>query len=154
MKNQAAVNQTLANLKHTKPMEHFGTKKYLRTADITKWPIWPTKNLPLKWVSVTHPNPTLFRFIVRRCRNSVLAAEGHGDIQPPEHLRPRIKTCFTPLPTWYPPFEGEVVSDDEYPNSRSHPATNGNVSLVGLPKSLVEADSWSQSNVYSSRSCR
>jgi anaerobic selenocysteine-containing dehydrogenase len=61
------------------------------------------------------PQPYAFQIYSETLQKFRLAAEGHGDIQPPEHLRPRIKTCFTPLPTWYPPFEGEVVSDDEYP---------------------------------------
>ena len=76
--------------------------------------IWHTKNLPLKWVSMTQLSHTLFRFIVRRCRNSLSCGRAWKH-QPPEHLRPRIKTCFTPLPTWYAPFEGEAVSDEEYP---------------------------------------
>ena len=61
------------------------------------------------------PQPYAFQIYSETLQKFRLAAEGHGDIQPPEHLRPRIKTCFTPLPIWYPPFEGEVVSDDEYP---------------------------------------
>ena len=61
------------------------------------------------------PQPYAFQIYSETLQKFRLAAEGHGDIQPPEHLRPRIKTCFTPLPTWYPPFEGEIVSDDEYP---------------------------------------
>jgi anaerobic selenocysteine-containing dehydrogenase len=61
------------------------------------------------------PQPYAFQIYSETLQKFRLAAEGHGDIQPPEYLRPRIKTCFTPLPTWYPPFEGEVVSDDEYP---------------------------------------
>jgi anaerobic selenocysteine-containing dehydrogenase len=61
------------------------------------------------------PQPYAFQIYSETLQKFRLAAEGHGDIQPPEHLRSRIKTCFTPLPTWYPPFEGEVVSDDEYP---------------------------------------
>jgi len=61
------------------------------------------------------PQPYTFQIYSETLQKFRLAAEGHGDIQPPEHLRSRIKTCFTPLPTWYPPFEGEVVSDEEYP---------------------------------------
>lgn len=43
------------------------------------------------------------------------AARGHGDVQPPDHLRERIETYFDPLPIWYPPFEGEMVSAEEFP---------------------------------------
>ena len=44
-----------------------------------------------------------------------LAAEGHGAAQPPDHLRERIQRYFDPLPFWYPPFEGQAVSDEAYP---------------------------------------
>ncbi len=44
-----------------------------------------------------------------------LAAEGHGDIQPPERDRERVKTYFDPLPIWYPPFEESQVDNSEYP---------------------------------------
>jgi anaerobic selenocysteine-containing dehydrogenase len=44
-----------------------------------------------------------------------LAAEGHGDLQPPEHLRERVKTYFDPLPIWYEPLEEAMVPHDEYP---------------------------------------
>jgi anaerobic selenocysteine-containing dehydrogenase len=44
-----------------------------------------------------------------------LAAEGHGPIQPPDHLRARIREHFDPLPEWYAPFEGERVSTTEFP---------------------------------------
>lgn len=44
-----------------------------------------------------------------------LAAEGHGDIQPPESLRDRVRTYFDPLPTWYQPIEESMVPLDEYP---------------------------------------
>jgi anaerobic selenocysteine-containing dehydrogenase len=44
-----------------------------------------------------------------------LAAEGHGAVQPPEHLRTRIATHFDPLPIWYPPFEGAAVDAQKFP---------------------------------------
>ena len=46
-----------------------------------------------------------------------LAAEGHGDHQPPETMRERVKTYFDPLPFWYPPFEGDMVDKESYPLS-------------------------------------
>ena len=36
------------------------------------------------------------------------AAEGHGFIQPPDHLRDRLKQAMDPLPLWYPPFGDDV----------------------------------------------
>ena len=35
-----------------------------------------------------------------------LAAQGHGEVQPPDSHRQRIETYFDPLPIWYEPFEG------------------------------------------------
>ncbi|MBZ0162176.1 MAG: molybdopterin oxidoreductase family protein [Notoacmeibacter sp.] len=44
-----------------------------------------------------------------------LAAEGHGDIQPPDDMRERIRTAFDPLPVWYKPYEEEMVDTTEFP---------------------------------------
>ena len=44
-----------------------------------------------------------------------LAAQGHGPVQPPDHLRERVEQHFDPLPIWYPPFEGERVAAGEFP---------------------------------------
>ena len=46
-------------------------------------------------------------------RKFQLAAEGHGFLQPPDHLRERLKKSMDPLPIWYEPF-GEVAGKD-YP---------------------------------------
>jgi anaerobic selenocysteine-containing dehydrogenase len=47
------------------------------------------------------PQPYLFSLYVEPMRKFQLAAEGHGDRQPPEHLRERIKATMSPLPIWY-----------------------------------------------------
>ncbi|MEZ5464041.1 MAG: molybdopterin oxidoreductase family protein [Lysobacteraceae bacterium] len=39
-----------------------------------------------------------------------LAAEGHGEVQPPDEHRERVATYFDPLPMWYEPFEGAAVN--------------------------------------------
>ncbi|MCC0020944.1 MAG: molybdopterin-dependent oxidoreductase [Nitratireductor sp.] len=44
-----------------------------------------------------------------------LAAEGHGEIQPPDHMRERITASFDPLPIWYKPHEEELVDNTEFP---------------------------------------
>jgi anaerobic selenocysteine-containing dehydrogenase len=46
-----------------------------------------------------------------------LAAEGHGDVQPPERDRKRVMTYFDPLPIWYPPLEEQTVSASDFPLS-------------------------------------
>ncbi|MBT3141095.1 molybdopterin oxidoreductase family protein [Falsiruegeria litorea] len=47
------------------------------------------------------PQPYLFQLYSEPMRKFQLAAEGHGDRQPPEHLRERIKETLDPLPIWY-----------------------------------------------------
>jgi len=61
------------------------------------------------------PMPYLFQLYVEPMRKFQLAAEGHGDRQPPEHLRQRIKDTMDPLPIWYAPFEGTMIDEDEFP---------------------------------------
>ena len=61
------------------------------------------------------PQPYAFQIYVETLQKFRLAAEGHGDQQPPDHLRERIRTCFTPLPSWYAPFEGSAVDEASFP---------------------------------------
>jgi anaerobic selenocysteine-containing dehydrogenase len=58
--------------------------------------------------------PYLFQLYVEPLRRMQAAAEGIGDIQPPDHLRERLKKAMDPLPFWYAPF-GEDVDQDAYP---------------------------------------
>ena len=48
------------------------------------------------------PQPYVFDIYQETLRKFQLAAEGHGDRQPPAHLRDTIRTAFDPLPIWYP----------------------------------------------------
>ena len=61
------------------------------------------------------PQPYAFQIYVETLQKFRLAAEGHGDQQPPDHLRERISSCFTPLPSWYAPFEGSAVDERTFP---------------------------------------
>ena len=61
------------------------------------------------------PEPYTFQIYSEVLQKFKLAAEGHGDVQPPEHMREQIKTCFTPLPSWYQPFEDKQTDNDEFP---------------------------------------
>jgi anaerobic selenocysteine-containing dehydrogenase len=61
------------------------------------------------------PQPYLFSLYAEPMRRFQLAAEGHGNRQPPEHLRERVKTVMDPLPIWYPPFEDGHVDPEEFP---------------------------------------
>ncbi|CUH42454.1 molybdopterin oxidoreductase family protein [Ruegeria atlantica] len=47
------------------------------------------------------PQPYLFQLYSEPMRKFQLAAEGHGERQPPEHLRERIKETLDPMPIWY-----------------------------------------------------
>ncbi|NOG73459.1 molybdopterin oxidoreductase family protein [Roseicella sp. DB1501] len=43
-----------------------------------------------------------------------LAAEGHGERQPPDRLRERVRTYCDPLPIWYPPLEQQGADLDRF----------------------------------------
>ena len=61
------------------------------------------------------PQPYLFQIYSEVLQKFRLAAEGHGPQKPPAHLKDRIHRCFTPLPSWYAPFEGSAVDGDAFP---------------------------------------
>ena len=61
------------------------------------------------------PQPYLFQIYSEVLQKFRLAAEGHGPQQPPAHLKDRIHRCFTPLPSWYAPFEGSAVDGNAFP---------------------------------------
>ncbi|WP_238372319.1 molybdopterin oxidoreductase family protein [Heliomarina baculiformis] len=58
------------------------------------------------------PQPYLFQLYVEPLRRFQLAAEGHGDRQPPEALRDQIKEKLDPLPIWYSDGEDADESFD------------------------------------------
>ncbi|MBU2583628.1 MAG: molybdopterin oxidoreductase family protein [Alphaproteobacteria bacterium] len=60
-------------------------------------------------------NPVIFQLYAEPLQAFRLAAEGHGDAQPPETHRERIAKYFDPLPFWYPPFEETMVDQKTYP---------------------------------------
>ncbi len=60
------------------------------------------------------PQPYLFQLYVEPMRKFQRAAEGHGDRQPPDHLRAQLKEVMDPLPIWYPPLEDGQVDLDEF----------------------------------------
>ncbi|WP_049643761.1 molybdopterin oxidoreductase family protein [Candidatus Rhodobacter oscarellae] len=59
--------------------------------------------------------PYLFQLYVEPMAKYQRAARGHGLIQPPDHLRERIKATLDPLPIWYPPFLDGHADPEEYP---------------------------------------
>ncbi|TMM52814.1 molybdopterin oxidoreductase family protein [Sulfitobacter sabulilitoris] len=58
------------------------------------------------------PQPYLFQIYVEPMRRFQRAAEGHGDRQPPDHLRDRIKATMSPLPIWH---ETDQTGNDGFP---------------------------------------
>ena len=48
-----------------------------------------------------------------------LAAQGHGELQPPDALRARVDTHFDPLPFWYEPFEGAELAAADFSSLRA-----------------------------------
>ena len=61
------------------------------------------------------PQPTIFQLYSEPLQKFRLAAQGHGERQPPERARERIATYFDPLPFWYPPLEETMVDNAAYP---------------------------------------
>ena len=57
------------------------------------------------------PQPYLFSIWSEPMRKFQLAAEGHGFVQPPDHLRDRLARAMDPLPVWYPPFGDAEAAD-------------------------------------------
>ncbi|MGB3408538.1 MAG: molybdopterin oxidoreductase family protein [Jannaschia sp.] len=57
-------------------------------------------------------SPYLFTLWCEPLRRFQLAAEGHGDRQPPDHLRARIKATMDPLPIWWDSNEGHNDSGE------------------------------------------
>ncbi|MGR3572190.1 molybdopterin oxidoreductase family protein [Brevirhabdus sp.] len=64
------------------------------------------------------PQPYLFNLYVEPMARFRLAARGHGDRQPPAHLRDRLDQAMDPMPIWYPPLEESAVGagvEESYP---------------------------------------
>ena len=61
------------------------------------------------------PQPYAFQIYSEVLQKFRLAAEGHGELQPPDHHRERISRFFTPLPGWYAPFEGSAIDEEAFP---------------------------------------
>lgn len=61
------------------------------------------------------PEPITLQLYSEAMQRFRLAAEGHGEIQPPEEHRARVQAYFDPLPIWYEPMEQAMVDGDKYP---------------------------------------
>ena len=89
------------------------------------------------------PQPYVFQAYLEPLAKFQRAAEGHGEQVPPEHLRERISRCFTPLPTWYPPFEGDMLDEHEgIPIDEAYPY----YALTQRPMAMYH--SWGSQNAW------
>ncbi|MEI7601984.1 MAG: molybdopterin oxidoreductase family protein, partial [Aestuariivirga sp.] len=61
------------------------------------------------------PEPVIHQLYCEPLQKFRLSARGHGKVVAPAEHRSRIASYFDPIPFWYPPFEGEMVSDAEFP---------------------------------------
>ena len=64
---------------------------------------------------IPNAKPIILQIYSETLQKFRLAAQGHGDILPPEEERERIATYFDPLPIWYAPFEEAAIKADEFP---------------------------------------
>ncbi len=64
---------------------------------------------------VGHADQIVIQLYSETMQKFKLAAQGHGDVQPPDHLRARVEASFDPLPVWYVPFEESMVDTETYP---------------------------------------
>ncbi len=61
------------------------------------------------------PEPVIHQLYCEPLQKFRLSAHGFGKVVPPAEHRGRIASFFDPIPFWYPPFEGEMVSETEFP---------------------------------------
>jgi sulfite dehydrogenase (quinone) subunit SoeA len=64
---------------------------------------------------IDKPEPIVLQLYVEPLQRFRLAAQGHGDVLPPETHRERIATYFDPLPFWYMPFEEARIDRGTFP---------------------------------------
>ncbi|MGH8076228.1 MAG: molybdopterin oxidoreductase family protein [Lysobacter sp.] len=58
-----------------------------------------------------HAEPIVLQLYSETLQKFRLAAQGHGEHQPPPQHRERVATYFDPLPIWYEPFEGAQIDN-------------------------------------------
>ena len=64
---------------------------------------------------IDKPEPIVLQLYVEPLQRFRLAAQGHGNVLPPETHRERIATHFDPLPFWYMPFEEAHIDRSTFP---------------------------------------
>jgi len=73
----------------------------------------------LEWAQrlgyVGSTDPIVLQLYSETLQKFRLAAQGHGEHQPPAQHRERVATYFDPLPIWYEPFEHDQTSREAFP---------------------------------------
>ncbi|HZD24727.1 MAG TPA: molybdopterin oxidoreductase family protein, partial [Alphaproteobacteria bacterium] len=64
---------------------------------------------------IARPEQIVLQLYCEPLQKFRLAAQGHGERQPPEHQRARIATHFDPLPFWSPPFGDAEATAADFP---------------------------------------
>ncbi|MEM7222388.1 MAG: molybdopterin oxidoreductase family protein [Pseudomonadota bacterium] len=64
---------------------------------------------------IPNADPIILQLYSEPLQKFRLAAQGHGEVQPPEEKRERIAATFDPLPIWYPPFEDDFNDESDFP---------------------------------------
>jgi len=64
---------------------------------------------------VTNAGQIVMKIYSEALQTFRLAAEGHGEPQPPDSERARLTEFSAPLPFWYPPIEESLVDAETYP---------------------------------------
>ena len=64
------------------------------------------------WIG--HAEPIVMQLYSEPLQKFRLAAQGKGELTPPDHLRERLEQYCDPIPFWYEPGSREI-SSDEYP---------------------------------------
>jgi len=71
---------------------------------------------------VAETEPIVLQLYAETLQRFRLAAQGHGEHQPPPQHRERVANYFDPLPIWYEPFESaQVVRAGSDPALTPHP---------------------------------
>ena len=93
----------------------FWKKKIPLAAQFYKHANQEYQNFAVEMGFFDEPSPVVFQLYSEELQKFRLAGMGLREPQPPEHLRAQVTDCFTPLPSWYAPFEEELVDNSEYP---------------------------------------
>jgi sulfite dehydrogenase (quinone) subunit SoeA len=75
----------------------------------------------LQWATmkgfIVKPDQVVLQLYSETLQKFRLAAQGHGEHQPPAQHRERVEKYFDPMPIWYEPFEGAELAETQNKNA-------------------------------------